>query len=61
MRLVQLIPFTIALCAANLTTRAVLADANFPSASVTRHGPELVRADGVSWTPYASSPFIVLN
>lgn len=24
----------------------VLADANFPSASVCQHGPELVRADG---------------
>lgn len=24
----------------------VLADANFPSASVAKHGPELVRADG---------------
>ncbi|CAI8002520.1 Fucose mutarotase [Geodia barretti] len=24
----------------------VLADANFPSASISRHGPELVRADG---------------
>lgn len=26
--------------------RVVLADANFPSASVCKHGPELIRADG---------------
>lgn len=29
-----------------LLTCVVLADANFPSASIAKHGPELVRADG---------------
>uniref|UniRef100_A0A1X7V5J2 L-fucose mutarotase n=1 Tax=Amphimedon queenslandica TaxID=400682 RepID=A0A1X7V5J2_AMPQE len=29
----------------------VLADANFPSASICRHGPELIRADGHAIPP----------
>lgn len=44
---------------------SVLADANFPSASIARHGPELVRADGKccvlavvwsQWLPATSWP-----
>ncbi len=31
---------------------AVLADANFPSASVSKEGPQLVRADGMSLLKY---------
>lgn len=29
-----------------LLSLTVLADANFPSASICKHGPEIVRADG---------------
>lgn len=31
-----------------ISAPAVLADANFPSAAIAKHGPELVRADGMS-------------
>ena len=37
----------------------VLADANFPSASIAKHGPELIRADGMSMNIGCVSPLVL--